>query len=111
MKFRNKNKKSPIKPTNTKILLKLEKLIDKWEEARVTDTHIFLTNPKKAIWANIIIGISRGVGFVLGVSIIGGIVLTIIGSVLSKFASVPLIGEYIAMIVQQVQEYLKNKSF
>ena len=91
-----------------KILFKLEKMITNWENAKNTDTYIFLSHPGKAIWANIVIGISRGVGFVIGVSIIGVIVLTILGSVLSNFVTIPIIGEFVAMIIKHVQEYLGN---
>ena len=92
-----------------KILFKLEKIIKTWEESKNTDTYIFLTQPRKAIWANIDIGVSRGVGFVVGVSIVGVIVLTILGSILSHFATIPVIGEFIALIVEHVQEYLEHK--
>lgn len=105
-----KEKRITSAPNLVKIVTKIEKLINNWEEAKITDTYIFLSHPKKAIWANIIIGVSRGVGFVIGVSIISVIILTILGSVLSHFVTIPVIGEFIAVIVKNVQEYLGNKS-
>jgi len=93
-----------------KLLFKVEKLINNWEKAKSTDTYIFLSQPGKAIWANIVIGISRGVGFVIGVSIVGVIILTLLGSVLSHFVTVPVIGEFVAMIIEHVQKYLGDKS-
>ena len=104
-----KKRKKRKRVSAPKILLRLEKLIDRWEDARNTDTLIFLMNPKKAIWANIIIGLTRGIGFLLGVSFIGVLIITIIGSVLSHFVSIPIIGEFIGIIVKQVQDYLGNK--
>jgi len=83
-------------------------MANNWEEAQNTDTYLFFKNPKKAIWANLSIGISRGVGFVLGVSIIGVLVSMIIGWLLARFVTIPIIGEYIAIIVQSVQEYLSK---
>ena len=105
-----KNKISHTNPHYSKLFRKLEKMIDRWEEAKMTDTYIFLSNPRKTIWANIVIGISRGVGFVIGVSIIGVFVLTILGSILSKFVTVPVLGEFIALVVEHVQNYLGNNS-
>lgn len=102
-------KKADSGPTYSRILSKLEKLINNWEEAKNTDTFIFLSHPRKAIWANIVIGISRGVGFVIGVSIISVVVLTLLGWLLSHFVTIPVIGEFIAIIVKHVQEYLENK--
>ena len=112
MYMNNQHKKKRNKHTFQsrlpKILIKIEDLIQNWEEAKMTDTYLFFSNPKKAIWANMLIGISRGVGFVIGVSIIGVIVVTIIGSILSHFVTIPVIGEFIAMLVKSVQEYLGN---
>lgn len=85
-----------------------EKIISKWSAARITDTYMFLKRPWKTIWANVIVGISRGVGFVIGVSIIGVLLITLIANVLSQFVSIPILGEFIAMIVKSVQTYLKN---
>ena len=98
-RYRNKLKYS-------KFILKLEKMISNWEDAKATDTHLFINHPFKTIWANIVIGVSRGVGFVFGVAVVGAILLTILGWIMSKFVSFPLVGEYIAIIVKHVQEYL-----
>jgi len=91
-----------------KLLLKIEKMVHNWEDARNTDTFLFMQNPRRTIFANLMIGISRGVGFVIGVSIIGAVAVTVIGWVLARFVTVPIIGEYIAIIVRSVQEYLGN---
>ncbi len=85
-----------------------EKIVSKWSAARITDTYMFLKRPWKTIWANVIVGVSRGVGFVIGVSIIGVLLITLIANILSKFVSIPVIGEFIALIVKNVQTYLKN---
>ena len=106
---KQENKKHPAKyANNSRLLVKLERLINRWEGAKNTDTYLFIKNPRKAIWANLIIGISRGVGFVLGVSSVGVIVTAIIGWVFSYFVTIPVIGEFIATIVKSVQEYLRN---
>ncbi len=94
-----------------KVLLKLERLVEAWEEARHTDTILFFQKPIRVIWANLVIGISRGVGFVLGVSVVGVLVVTLLGWVLSRFVSLPIIGQYIAKIVEYVQHYLSNNNF
>ena len=105
----NKNRTIHSAPKISKMLIKLERMINNWEEAKNTDTYIFLSHPKRAIWANMIIGVSRGVGFVIGVSIISVVLLTILGSLLSHFVTIPIIGEFIALIVESVQEYLGNR--
>ncbi len=104
-----KTRKFKKKVSSPKILRQLEKLINRWEDAKNTDTLFFLSNPKRAIIANIMIGLARGIGFVFGVSFIGVLLITVIGSVLSHFVSIPIIGEFIGLIVKQVQDYLGNK--
>ena len=91
-----------------KLQRKTEKIVTKWSAARITDTYMFLKRPWKTIWANVIVGISRGVGFVIGVSIIGVLLITLIANLLSQFVSIPVIGEFSALIVKSVQTYLKN---
>jgi len=101
-----KNRRTKPVSFSHKMLHKIDRLIHNWEDAKNTDTYIFLSSPRKAIWANIMIGVSRGVGFVIGVSIIGVIVTTVLGALLSKFVTIPIIGQFIAVIVKSVQEYL-----
>ena len=101
--------KKPVDLSGIKLLLRLNKTINKWEDSKNTDSALFLKHPAKAIWANIVVGISRGVGFVLGVSIVGAFVVTLLGWFLNHFISIPIIGKYIAVIVEQVQEYINNK--
>ncbi|MBN2011127.1 hypothetical protein JW960_17400 [candidate division KSB1 bacterium] len=96
------------KSISHKMFIKLNRLINNWEEARNTDSAMFFKRPGKVLWANMLIGMSRGVGFVIGVSIVGALVVTILGWVLGKFVSIPIIGEYIAMIVAHVQQYLNS---
>jgi hypothetical protein len=91
-----------------KMLNKLDRLIENWEEARNTDTALFFRRPAQVIRANLVIGISRGIGFVLGASIFGAIALTILGWILSRFVSLPIIGKYVAMIIANAQHYLTN---
>ena len=97
-----------VKTKQQKMLVKLNRLVENWEEARNTDSALFFKRPAKVIWASIVIGISRGVGFVIGVSIVSSIVIAVLGWVLAKFVSLPIIGEYIALIVEHVQQYLNN---
>ncbi len=106
--MRKQGIKNSARLRQRKTIVKLERLIENWEEARHTDTAHFFKKPFRVIWANLVIGISRGVGFVLGVSIIGAVAVAILGWVLGKFVSLPIIGQYIATIVEYVQQYLSN---
>lgn len=69
---------------------KLEKYIDKQ------------TNIKRQLIENFVWGISRGLGISVGIVILG----TILVLVLKELVTVPIIGSYIAQIVDIVEVYL-----
>lgn len=60
-----------------------------------------IAHPKRIIWMNLIAGISRGIGLTVGTALL----LTLAGIVLGRFISLPLIGEYIANLLDIVESY------
>ena len=64
----------------------------------------FVKKPWRLIWINFLIGLARGLGFFLGVTILGACILV----VLHKMVDFPVIGKYIADIVNAVKEQLAN---
>lgn len=59
------------------------------------------SNPKRRLLSNVIAGISRGLGMTVGTAII----LALLGWFLSRFLSVPVIGDYVSDIIDYVQAY------
>ncbi|OQA91357.1 MAG: hypothetical protein BWY26_01015 [Elusimicrobia bacterium ADurb.Bin231] len=64
----------------------------------------FVKKPWRLIWINFLIGIARGLGFFLGVTILGACILV----ALNKMVDLPVLGKHIANIVNAVQEQLAN---
>ena len=61
-----------------------------------------IKKPWHLIWVNFMIGLARGLGFFLGMTILGALVLV----VLHKMVDMPLIGKYIADIITAVKQQL-----
>ena len=61
-----------------------------------------LGNRRKLLWVNLISGISRGIGIGIGVTIITALIIWILQKIVTL--NIPIIGEYIADIVEIVQK-------
>jgi hypothetical protein len=68
------------------------------------DVVMFIKKPWKLIWINFLIGLARGLGFFLGMTILGALVLV----ALHRMVDFPLIGRYIADIITEVKQQLAN---
>jgi len=62
------------------------------------------SRPLRLIFLNFIIGLSRGVGFLLGATVVGAIVLAIMKGVFIKLGGMPWFGTQIADILVYVKE-------
>lgn len=71
------------------------------EEIRLVDVLQNYTTPRKLLVTNFLAGLARGLGLTIGTAI----VLTLFGTVVSKFFAVPIVGDYIRQIVDYVESY------
>ena len=85
-----------------KILNKsIEKLTNMLEEMNLKELIYILGSRKEIIVRNLYAGIFRGVGIGVGVTIISAILIIILRKIVTL--NIPIIGEYIADIVEIVQ--------
>jgi len=82
-------------------IMNINKLADIFERMNLADYLTNMTKPKRVIALSFAIGIARGLGFVIGMTMVFGLVLVVLG----KMIDLPLIGRYIAEIVDLVNEY------
>ncbi len=82
-------------------IMNINKLADIFERMNLTDYLTNMTKPKRIIALSFAIGIARGLGFVIGMTMVFGLVVVVLG----KMIDLPLIGRYIAEIVDLVNEY------
>ena len=71
-------------------------------ESRIVDLGQLLGNTKKLLWKNLIAGIFRGIGIGIGVTIITALLVMLLQKIVTL--NIPIIGEYIADIVEIVQK-------
>ena len=64
-----------------------------------------INNRKKLLLVNFLSGLAKGFGTVIGFTILAGVVLYILKSMIS----LPIIGDFIANIIEIVQSNLANR--
>ena len=67
----------------------------------------YVSSPWRIIWVNFLAGIFRGLGALIGASI----VLAILFWVLSKLVNVPLVGEYAKEVKATVSGYVEETNY
>lgn len=67
----------------------------------------YVSSPWRIIWVNFIAGVFRGLGALIGASI----VLALLVWVLSKLVNVPLVGEYAKEVSSTVSGYVKDTDY
>ena len=92
-----------IKNSKIKILEKaIENLKVSIEKTNYLEWSYILGNKKEIIKRNLIAGISRGVGIGIGVTLITAILIILLQKIVTL--NIPVIGEYIADIVEIVEK-------
>ncbi|MBN1348828.1 hypothetical protein JXJ21_05415 [candidate division KSB1 bacterium] len=98
--------------THTQRLLRLikrfEKILQDARSNQVAEYYEFSVNPRRIIFVNLVIGMSRGVGFVLGASVVGTMILALLTWILSSVVDIPVIGKFVAEIIESAKTYLQN---
>ena len=85
-----------------KLYKKIDELNSIMSKANLTELVYILGNRKEIIIRNILAGISRGVGIGIGVTIITAIIVWALQKIVKL--NIPIIGEYIADIIDIVQK-------
>ncbi|NLP17864.1 MAG: hypothetical protein GX376_02095 [Firmicutes bacterium] len=81
------------------LLHKLEVLSLQMEKMKLAEYVQLLENLPRLLWINFITGVVRGVGMAVGFTLLGAILLYLLG----RMVDLPLIGSFIAEIVRIVQ--------
>lgn len=84
------------------LIRQIDKLNKNLLENNIVDIAQLLGNRKKLLITNLIAGISRGVGIGIGVTVISAVLVIILQKIVTL--NIPVLGEYIADIVNIVQK-------
>lgn len=93
------DKNSTIKKENEQVNM-LEKLSVKMDNMRVAEYVEILNKPIKLIWMNFVLGLARGLGMGIGLTILLGLFLYI----LQSWVDLPFIGKLIADLLEIVEK-------
>ena len=96
--FHNKIKNKKVDILNRSI----NNLIETFQKSNIEEWTYILGSKKEIIKRNLIAGIFRGVGIGIGVTIITALLVIILQRIVAL--NIPVIGEYIADIVEIVQK-------
>lgn len=84
------------------LLKQIDNLNENLLKSNILEITQLLGNRRKLLWVNLISGISRGIGIGIGVTIITALIIWILQKIVTL--NIPIIGEYIADIVEIVQK-------
>jgi len=80
---------------------KMDKIIKTLEKANIVEISYILGNKKEILKRNLIAGIARGIGIGIGITIITAIIIYLLRKLI--MLNIPVIGDYIADIVEIVE--------
>lgn len=83
---------------------KVAKLTQAMEATNLAEYIEMVRNPWRMAWINFIAGLARGVGIAIGFTLLAALVLYLLRQL--AILNLPLIGNFIADIVEIVQEHL-----
>ncbi|MEA3492820.1 MAG: DUF5665 domain-containing protein [Candidatus Margulisiibacteriota bacterium] len=84
---------------------KIGKLANSIERTRIDEYTSMVTKPWKFFFFNFVVGIFRGVGIAIGMTMIFALIIYIVGNILVRMVDLPIIGMYIAELVKFVNQY------
>jgi hypothetical protein len=87
-----------------RLSLKLDELSRHMERMKLAEYVAMLQRPRRLLYLNFVSGLARGLGFAVGFTILGAVVLYALQRAL--MLNLPVIGGFIAEIVRIVEERL-----
>lgn len=88
---------------------RLEKIAADLEKSQMAEYVELLNRPFKLIWRNLMVGVARGIGSVIGFAFFATAILYVLQSL--GQLNLPIIGDYIADLVRIVQIQLDGKQY
>lgn len=86
---------------NKNLEKKIDDLAISMEKMRIEEYTDTIKYPKKLMVVNLMVGLSKGIGMALGFSVIAALLIVI----LQNMIDLPLIGEYIAKVLEVIENY------
>jgi hypothetical protein len=84
--------------------VRLAELTHQLQRTRLAEYVSLIDQPRRMLLLNFMAGVARGVGFAIGFTILGAVVLYLLQRVLAL--NLPVIGGFIAAVIRIVEEQL-----
>lgn len=95
---------SKLKSSLEKIEQQLTKVSNNIERTQIADYVDLMNRPFKLLWRNLLAGVARGIGSVIGIAVFATLILYMLQML--GALNLPIVGDYIADIVRIVQKQL-----
>lgn len=79
------------------------------EKMKLAEYVDLLNSPWRLLWINFISGIARGLGIAIGFAILGAVIVIVLRKLVDL--NLPVIGGFVADIVEIVQQQLRSRSY
>ncbi len=106
-KFRKRKAKKQVAPLTDKALNK--RVVAFLSGHDFADFIVYLKSTRRIIWTNLLVGVFRGLGFILGVTLVFGIVIWILTKMIAL--KIPIIDEYAENAKNQLTQYAEETKY
>lgn len=86
-------------------LLKLSAYLEK---VNFTEYAQMMEKPWKLLWINFIMGVARGLGVAVGLTVVTAVAFVVLAKLLGPLLTLPVVGSFLAELIRVTQEYLKH---
>ena len=86
------------------LVAQIERLATNAEKLRLSEYLQYVSDTKRLLWINFVSGAARGLGFAVGFSILGALLIVLLQRI--TVDNLPLIGEFLAEVLRVVDRNL-----
>ena len=79
----------------------IERLTDTLERMNLDEYLEFVSNRKRMLWRNLLYGMVRGLGFTLGFTVLGALVIVLLKNLVLE--NIPVIGDFLAEVIHAIE--------
>ena len=80
----------------------ISRLTDTLERMHLDDYLEYVSNRRRMLWNNLLYGVVRGLGFTLGFTVLGALVIVLLRSLVVD--NIPVIGGFLAEVIHAIDE-------
>ena len=86
------------------LIAQVERLATNEEKLRLSEYLQYVSDTKRLLWVNFVSGAARGLGFAVGFSILGALLIVLLSRI--TVDNLPVIGEFLADVIRVVERNL-----